>query len=392
MYPFAGLPENLAAFCGVLRRGYGFQIGPAELGDAARALELVPLLDERAVRDALRPILCSSAEEARRFDHAFREFFLPEGAGVPQEQLPPRPAQRQSAMSAASEPRARRPPADVNVDETEDGVQRSPIGISETEAEEPELLRTAYSPWRGEGDAPTLARADEAWRAAAGRFVRRVTIGRSRRWRPALRGRRFDLRRTLRASVQTGGEIGRPRWLARTRRNPRFVMLIDGSRSMALYTDPALRMAVALASVTTRVEVFAFSTTVRNVTRDVRRAAAGERRAMPSLHHAWGGGTSIGRCLHEFTRTDGGRLLGRDTLVIVVSDGLDLGPPEILRDAMRELHARSAGIVWLNPLLATPGYEPTALGMHVALPFVTTFASVSDAVSFDRLVPRVNRR
>jgi uncharacterized protein with von Willebrand factor type A (vWA) domain len=388
MYPFAGLPENLAAFCGVLRRHYGFHIGPAELGDAARALELVPLVDERAVRNALRPILSSSAEEARSFDRAFREFFLPEGAGVRQERLPPPSVQRASSATPSGENGGRRRADDIGEDEAERVVRRTAIGVSEREAEEEASLHTAYSPLPGEGEAPTLARADEAWRAAAGRFVRRVRIGRSRRWRPALGGRRFDLRRTLRASVQTGGEIGRPRWLARPRRNPRFVMLIDGSRSMAPYTEPALRMAVALASVTTRVEVFAFSTDVRNLTRDVRRAAAGEPRDVPGLHHAWGGGTSIGRCLHEFLRTHGGRLLGRDTLVIIVSDGLDLGPPEILRDVMRELRARSAGIVWLNPLLDTPGYEPTAVGMHVALPFVTTFASVRDALSFDRLVVR----
>lgn len=388
MYPFAGLPENLAAFCGVLRRFYGFHIGPAELRDAARALELVPLLDERAVRDALRPILSSSAEEARSFDRAFREFFLPEGAGVRQDRMPPPALQRVSNATPSGETGGRRPADDVGEEETERGVRRTVIGISEREAEEQAPLHTAYSPLPGEGEAPTLARADEAWRAAAGRFVRRVRIGRSRRWRPAARGRRFDVRRTLRASVQTGGEVGRPRWLARPRRNPSFVMLIDGSRSMAPYTGPALRMAVALASVTTRVEVFAFSTTVRNVTRDVRRAAAGERREVPGLHHAWGGGTSIGRCLHEFLRIHGGRLLGRDTLVIIVSDGLDLAPPEILRDAMRELRARSAGIVWLNPLLDTHRYQPTAAGMHVALPFVTTFASVTDAMSLDRLAVR----
>ena len=52
---------------------------------------------------------------------------------------------------------------------------------------------------------------------------------------------------------------------------------------------------------------------------------------------------------------------------------------------MRELRARSAGIVCLNPLRDTPGYQPTAAGMHVALPFVTTFASVADAASLDRL-------
>ena len=57
MYPFTSLPENLAAFCQVLRRQHGFDIGPGELHDAARALGVVDLASERAVRHALRPIL-----------------------------------------------------------------------------------------------------------------------------------------------------------------------------------------------------------------------------------------------------------------------------------------------------------------------------------------------
>ena len=198
-------------------------------------------------------------------------------------------------------------------------------------------------------------------------------------------GTRFDLRRTLRVSLQTGGEALSPRWLHRPRRTPRFVLLVDGSRSMSAHARTALQVAVAMASVTRRVEVFTFSTALQRVTGDVRRAAAGETRRLESVRHAWGGGTSIGVCLREFLRTFGERLLGRDTVVIIASDGLDVGEPETLRRAMRELHRRSAGLVWLNPLLETPGYEPTARGMSAARPYVTTFASVTDAASFARL-------
>jgi len=70
---------------------------------------------------------------------------------------------------------------------------------------------------------------------------------------------------------------------------------------------------------------------------------------------------------------------------MIVSDGLDVGEPNVLRDAMRELHRRSASLVWLNPLLETPGYEPTAAGMSAARPYVTTFASANDVAGFARL-------
>ena len=154
---------------------------------------------------------------------------------------------------------------------------------------------------------------------------------------------------------------------------------------MSGYADTALQLAVAMAGCTLRLEVFAFSTALRRVTPDVRRAAAGETRRLDVRQHAWGGGTGIGVCLASFLQRFGERLLGRETVVMIVSDGLDVGEPEKLRAAMRELHRRSAGVVWLNPLLDTPGYEPTQIGMRVARPYVSTFASVADAAGLARL-------
>jgi len=71
-------------------------------------------------------------------------------------------------------------------------------------------------------------------------------------------------------------------------------------------------------------------------------------------------------------------MVGRDTIVMIASDGLDVGAPDMLREALQELHRRSAGVVWLNPLLETDGHEPTASGMRAARPYVTTFSSVND--------------
>jgi uncharacterized protein with von Willebrand factor type A (vWA) domain len=106
----------------------------------------------------------------------------------------------------------------------------------------------------------------------------------------------------------------------------------------------------------------------------------------------WGGGTSIGASLRSFLQLHGERHVTRDTLVVIVSDGLDVGDPDILRDAMREIRRRAAGIAWLNPLLDTPGYEPSARGMAAARPFITTFASVPDAQGLARLARMLRLR
>jgi hypothetical protein len=139
-------------------------------------------------------------------------------------------------------------------------------------------------------------------------------------------------------------------------------------------------------------DVFTFSTLLERVTDQVRRSAAGEPCRLERLHYAWAGGTKIGACLRAFLLRFGARMVGRDTVVLIASDGLDVGTTDVLRDAMRELHRRSAGVVWLNPLIETEGYEPTASGMRAARPYVTTFASVSDATGLLRLSRTVRLR
>jgi hypothetical protein len=399
MYPFGTLPENLVAFSAFLRRRYAFGIGPGETRDAARALELVDLTDERAVRNVLRPILSGTATEATAFDEAFAAFFFHAPPGVSQPNLPrPRAGPDSNARDAGDagdgESVQRRPvPERADAEEADQSrdAGSGPIApiddLGDAGATSSTLaLRSSYSPLAVDtAESPALTGPSAQWRDAARSFVRRLHLGLTRRWRPSARGRRFDLRRTLRASLQTGGEPLAARWLRRPRRTPRFVLLIDGSRSMSAYARTSLQLAVALASATMRVEVFTFSTALRRVSDDVRRAAAGEPRRLERLHDAWAGGTSIGACLADFVRRFGDRLAGRDTLVIVASDGLDVGSPELLRDTMRDLARRSAGVLWLNPLLETPGYEPTARGMRAARPFISTFASVSDAGSLARL-------
>jgi uncharacterized protein len=397
MYPFASLPENLTAFCSVLRRDHGFRVGPRELHDAARALRMTSIGDERAVRDVLRPILSCAVEDAAAFDAAFRAFFHPGARRVARPARAADPPARSSHSrdrdvgSRAIDGRPGPSPAD---EPSGSGPGETAVETADNQREpSAPTLRSAYSAAATEGLPLDLTPADAAWHRAAAAFVARVQTALSRRWKPALRGPRFDLRRTLRASLHTGAEAVVPRWQARPRLRPQFVLVIDGSRSMAPYTRPALQLAVAIASTAPGVvEVFVFSTELGAITRDVRRAAAGERRVLPDLRHAWAGGTGIGRSLHDLVRRHGWHALGRETVVMIASDGLDLGAPEILRQAMADIHRRSASILWLNPLADTAGYEPTALGMRVARPFVSTFGWAGDPEALLRLARGVRVR
>jgi len=392
MYPFADFPDNLTAFCAALRREYGFHLGPGELVDAARALDSVDVTAQQAVRDVLRPVLSSTADDAAIFDEAFTRFFLPGSWGRPQDPMPARRRMLGGADEAAHDRPSRSRDAQTLGEETDAALDGSggvtvPLEGQEGDLDETTLAaRARYSPLEVDGPTvPDTFNVATAWLDAARRLVQRVQLGLSRRWRPAPRGRRFDARRTMRASLQTGGEMLAPRWQNRQRRAPRFVLLIDGSRSMGAYASTSLRIAAALASVTRRVEVFTFSTALQRVTEDVRQETDPRSGRGAWNQRAWGGGTSIGLCLRTFLRSFGAALLGPATVVMLCSDGLDVGEPEALRAAMRDLRSRAIAIVWLNPLLETPGYAPTARGMSIARPYVTTFTSANDLAAFARL-------
>jgi uncharacterized protein with von Willebrand factor type A (vWA) domain len=392
--PFGSLPENLAAFCDVLRRDHGFRIGPRELQDAARALMLGQLADEDVVRDVLRPVLSHTLDDLLVFDEAFDRFFRPRlAAGFrrspgPPHRAPVQPDEERLPTTAGDD----RVGSEWDATVHDEALQGQIILVGEAGPEGETGLRFArasYSALDAEGSPPRLEPPDPASRAAARRLLSRLRIGLTRRWKPAARGTRFDLRRTLRGSLHTGGEAVVPRWRARTRQRPRLVVLVDGSRSMGARAQAAMTCAVALASATSSIEVFTFSTDVARVTPFVRRAAAGERQALPRLRHAWGGGTSIGGSLLEFLSRWGPRLLGPDAVVFIASDGLDVGDPERLRRAMARVHRGAAAIVWLNPLVETEGFQPTAAGMRAVRPLITTLAWAGDAAGIGRLSRQV---
>ncbi len=217
-----------------------------------------------------------------------------------------------------------------------------------------------------------------------------MRLGRSRRWTPSRSGPRFDLRRTLRAALRTGGDPVALHRLGPPRRNPRFVVLIDGSRSMADHAGPSLQFAHALCLRTRRAHAFVFSTEMQSVTRALRDPQQAGR-ALRDLGDAWGGGTRIGANLAAFVRASDTRLLQPETIVLIASDGLDAGDTEALERAMRALRRQSAAVVWLHPHAASTNFRPAAAGMRTALPYVTLLAAARDRTDFVRLARTMAR-
>src|SRR5262249_33020448 len=196
----------------------------------------------------------------------------------------------------------------------------------------------------------------------------------TRRRRPARRGPDFDLRRTFRRSLRTGGE---PVILARRMRRwkPRpLVILCDISGSMSVYSRLLLHFVHTVANGLQNVETFVFGTRLTRITRQLARRDVDEAlRDVSRVVEDWSGGTRIGESLRAFNYRWARRVLGQGAVVLVISDGWDRGDVRILADEMARLRRNCHRLIWLNPLLGQEDYRPVTAGMRTALPYVDDF-------------------
>jgi uncharacterized protein len=222
-----------------------------------------------------------------------------------------------------------------------------------------------------------------------------AALRRSRRRRPTAPGRGdLDLRRTVRRSLRTGGEVLRPSATQPGERPRRLVLLIDVSGSMEPYARALARFGHAAVAARRRgeVEVFALGTRVTRITRELTThdpdVALG--RASGAVAD-WAGGTRLGEGIRRFNDRWGVRGLARGAVVVILSDGWDRGDPSVLGDELARLRRVAHRLVWVNPLKASPGYAPLARGMAAALPHVDEFVEGHSVASLQALAEVVAR-
>jgi uncharacterized protein with von Willebrand factor type A (vWA) domain len=380
------LTRAMLAF-GAMLRASGLPVTTSAVMDAVRALEAVDLMDRAEVYLTLRTVLMSRIEEQPAFDRCFEEFWkfhAEEGQGLDGLVATVQPMRQDDEPdTGAVETAAREKQAQIALDEWEEGEASDdePLevpGLSDREA----LMEQDFSTFPAE-------QLDEVARLTvqiAKRLARRV----SRRRKPTRRGGTIDLRRSMRANLMKG-EIIELRRRARRRRKVRLVLLCDVSGSMDLYSRFLLQFLYALQNVFGRVETFTFATRLTRVS-DLLRGPS-YKRALRRLTEVrdWSGGTRIGESIREFNQT-WGRLVDRRTIVLVLSDGWDTGEPEVLANEMLTLKRRAARVIWLNPLLGNPSYEPLTRGMAAALPLVDHFAAAHNLASLRELAGHLNVR
>ncbi|MGQ0715194.1 MAG: vWA domain-containing protein [Gemmatimonadaceae bacterium] len=354
-------------FCRALRNR-GALVTPSETLDAVRSLEVVDLGDREEVYLALRAILASRLEDLATFEELFDAFW----AEQPSTSIPaPVPLPRISGRERA--PRTPSLERWLRQDAEDDGV------VSVQRASDRETVGTRDLTTLGADDLADMER-------VAARLARRLAARPSRRWRVSRRGQRVYLRSTIRQSLRTGGEIAELVRRERRLRKTSVVALCDVSGSMDLYSRFLLQFLYALQNGFARVETFVFSTTLSRVTSSLNGETYRDALGRVSREvQGWSGGTRIGASLAAFN-AGWLRLVNRRTVVVILSDGWDTGEPAELGRALRVIARRAGRVVWLNPLLGSPSYEPVAGGMRAALPYVDVFAPAHNVASLHDLV------
>ncbi len=369
---------NVVAFARLLREaGLGVTTGDAL--SAASALLAVGVASRSDVRAALRATLVRRPAEIALFEALFEQFW----SGREPRAAPPSPPRELSASPRGSGPPGRRgrsavPAPLYSGGEAEAAPEATPGAYSGQDL----LTRRDFSSLRPE----ELA----VMRRLVRRLAPRLASALARRRRATRLGREVDLRRSMRRAARRHGELRELERRRRRRRRTRLVVLADVSGSMDLYSRFLVQFLYGLQQELRGVSTFVFSTRLFEVTPMLRARSFDQAlRLVSSSVDGWSGGTQIGSVLSDFNRRYAAERVGRDTVVLVLSDGWDRGDAASVGREMSSLHRRARRVIWLNPLLGAPGYRPLAAGMAAALPHCDEFLPAHSVESLKELGRRL---
>ncbi len=369
--------HNLVLF-GRLLRHLGIGVTAAQLADVARGLTLVDLRSREDMKAVMRSLLVSRREHIPLFDRAFdlfwrrhRDFPLvmvtAEERGEEGEEAW-EILRREGAKGSVEIPPDENPlPDRVYTFSAREALRQK--DFAELTEEELQELKHFMK--------------EMTWTPEARRTRRRVR---------ASRGPYIDVRGSFRRNLRHGAE---PLVLVRKQRKekPRpIVALCDISGSMERYSRVLLQFLYAMTHRFDMVEVFVFSTRLTRITRELRRQDVDTAlREAARAARDWGGGTRIGEALKTFNYLWARRVLGRGAIVLIISDGWDRGDIDLLEREIARLQRSSYRLIWLNPLLGMPGYEPLTRGLMAALPFVDDFLPIHNLASLENLATVLER-
>ncbi len=366
-----GATARVGGFIAHLRDN-GLRLGVAEAELALSALTQVNASSPDEARRAMRAVCTGCKDEAAQFDALFDSYWMDAGR-VKQKIVPSnsnaasdnvhssRDAQGQEAGSAGSSTA----PDDHQGDADSDGTGK----LIATEVRN--LSRK---------DLRDLVRPEEI--AAAEDIARRLGAAlrdkRSRRRIAARKGDRLHFRKIMRHSLSTGGEPIRLLHKRRPDRTRKIVALCDVSGSMTVYAQVFLAFLAGLMRADTAADAYLFHTRLVRITEALRdKDAMRAIGRMSLMADGFGGGSKIGPSLQLFADTYARKFVDGRSVVLILSDGYDTAPPELITAALGKLKKRGCKIIWLNPLKGWRDYAPVAAGMAAALPHLDLFKAAN---------------
>ena len=350
----------------------GVEVNAGNLIDLCDSFRHISLHNRSDFYAAARATLVSRYDDLETFDEVFRAFWA-------------RPVLPDD-MTLTDTEAGGDPDLDVQADVNEvvDTADLQEEAEGEGESEE-----VGYSPdeaLMGKDLAAMSDREIEQARKVIHEIVNIIANRRSRRRVPENRGAELDFRRTWRRNALYGSDGVELMMKRRRIKKTRLMLLCDVSGSMDCYSRFLIRFIYALKREIRDVEVGVFSTRMTAISRLLKTKGIEESLVeVADTVHDWAGGTDIGGCLREFNDQFARDMLHSRTVMIIVSDGWDRGDPDLMRQEMARLRKRVHKLMWLNPLLGTPGYQPLCLGMKTALPYLDYFLPAHNLESLIQL-------
>ena len=372
--------QKLLEFCHLLRAN-DIGVTASRIIDTYRALKVIDVFRRDDFYTVLEANLVSRTSDRELFRQLFLRFWSGPTWVMPPD--PCLPAWEDDCIPPAGlqQPKMHVEGWDLRADE---GSEETPQAVALYSPQEI-LTRKDF----GKMAEQELLRVQRLIMAMAHQMATRL----SRRKKAGVKARLIDPGRTLRRSLRYGGEV-----MELMRRGPKLgktkmVVLCDVSGSMDVYTKFLIQFLYGLQNGLRGVETIVFSTRLTRITSLLRR-----RNIDAALQHIadtvqdWSGGTKIGACLQEFNTTMAANMVTSKTLVIIISDGWDTGDTAVLDAAMARLQRLALRVIWLNPLLGSPNYQPLCKGIQTALPYVHDFLPVHNVESlrqFGALIARI---
>lgn len=372
------LAENILYFARALRAA-GIPVGPGAVIDALEAVKVARVGTRQDFYWTLHSVFVKKHEQSILFDQAFRIFFRRRGyidkliAAMLPETLPTAPKQPEAGAQRIQEALF----AGTNKREQEE--QEIEIDARLTVSDREVLNKKDFA----QMTTAEIAAAKDA----ISKLALPLDLVRTRRMAPSRRGHLIDVRRTLRASMKSGGAMIDLKYLGPRVKEPPIVALLDISGSMSQYTRLFLHFLHAVTDERKRVTTFLFGTRLTNVTRAIRQRDPDEALAACGAHAVdWSGGTRIATSLHDFNKHWARRVLGQGAVVLLITDGLERDADDTLGFEMDRLHRSCRRLVWLNPLLRFDGFEPRAKGVKTILGHVDELRPIHNLESMATLV------